>query len=155
MSGARCRTRKVSNTAGVFECGTERSQAHGDARCLCAFGQMPVDPLRLGGATGHGGNEQWVVQLSPQKTGRQVHIGEGDLGQGVVDESVAFQAGGDPRKAHILLQVDAQVFRFALFEHPVPVTSDPPGCSTRQVVLGILPGVVQNVKRIDSAVQTW
>ncbi len=61
----------------------------------------------------------------------QVHVIQGNLGQGVVDKAVALQASGELGKVHVLLQVDCQVLRFALFQHPAPVTFHQVACCTR------------------------
>ena len=101
---------------GALDAGALAAQAHGQAVALRGFGKGAVDGAGFVGAACHGADENGGREAFAEDRDGQVDVVQVQLGQGLVNEGVAFEAGGERGEADVLFQVDADVVCFAPFD---------------------------------------
>ncbi len=100
----------------LFQTGALAAQPHRQPARLGGFGQTAVDELCLRRAAGHGANQdRRGHRLFPHLRAR-VDIGQVQFRQGLMDQSIVFQPGGEGRKLDVFLQIDADMVGFALID---------------------------------------
>src|SRR5581483_3280193 len=98
----------------VRDGGALRPQTHRHAAFLRGGGKIAIDAFRFGSAAGHGRDEQRRAEGLAEQGKSGINGVEVHYGQRLMRKAILFQPGADVKKLHILFEVDAQVFDFAI-----------------------------------------
>jgi len=99
--------------ARLLQSDAQRSEVERHSTTLGSFCKALVDFPGARCPSRHGRDEQWRSQPMPQEGGRHVHIGQLDLREGAVHQSVALEAGGVSR-SHVARGHYVQVLFFPI-----------------------------------------